>query len=266
MNKKIKTYWDLPDKEKEKFLSTAYNKKKMSWISIAKDLSTYPNKIRREAKRLGIESRDKSSAQRVALKEGRSEHPTEGTERSEETRIKISDSQGKIWDSLTEREKAQRSLTAKEVWHRKTEAEKQDIISKGSDAIRKASKEGSKLEKFIFSELTKRNYKVQFHKEHWLKNQKLETDLFVEDLRTVIEVDGPSHFEPVWGEENLKKNQRSDLEKTGLVLAQGLVLIRIKQTKRISDRYLRSVLEKLLEVINSIEEKFPKENKRYIEI
>ena len=82
----------------------------------------------------------------------------------------------------------------------------------------------------------------------------------------MIEVDGPSHFEPVWGEENLKKNQRSELEKTGLVLEQGLVLIRIKQTKRISDRYLRSVIEKLLEVINSIEEKFPKENKRYIEI
>ena len=157
-------------------------------------------------------------------------------------------------------------MTAKEVWDRKTEAEKQDIISKGSEAIRKASKEGSKLEKFILSELTKRNHKVQFHKEHWLKNQNLETDLFVEDLRTVIEVDGPSHFEPVWGEENLKKNQRSDLEKTGLVLAQGLVLIRIKQTKRISNRYLRSVLEKLLEVIGNIEEKFPEENKRYIEI
>jgi very-short-patch-repair endonuclease len=252
MNKKNKTYWDLPDKEKEKFLSTAYNKKKMSWISIAKELSTYPNKVRR--------------AQRVALKQGRSEHPTEGTERSEATKIKISDSQGKIWDSLTEREKAKRSLIAKEVWDRKTEAEKQDIISKGSEAIRKASKEGSKLEKFILRELTKRNYRVQFHKEHWLKNQNLETDLFVEDLRTVIEVDGPSHFEPVWGEENLKKNQRSDLEKTGLVLAQGLVLIRIKQTKRISNRYLRSVLERLLEVISSIEEKFPEENKRYIEI
>ena len=108
MNKKNKTYWDLPDKEKEKFLSTAYNKKKMSWISIAKELSTYPNKVRREARRLGIESRDKSSAQRVALKEGRSEHPTEGTERSEATKIKISDSQGKVWDSLTEREKGKK--------------------------------------------------------------------------------------------------------------------------------------------------------------
>ena len=263
---KNKNYWNLPDEERKKFLSKAYYDKNMSWIAISEELSTYPNKVRREAKRLGIESRDKSGAQKVALKEGRSEHPTQGTERSDDTKLKISDSQGKIWDNLTDSERAKRALVAKESWDRKSDSEKKDIISKGSSAIRKASKEGSKLEKFILNELTKRNYRVQFHKEHWLKNQKLETDLFIEDLRTVIEVDGPSHFEPVWGEENLKKNQRSDLEKTGLVLEQGLVLIRIRQTKRISNRYLRSVLVKLLEVINQIKEKFPKENKRYIEL
>jgi hypothetical protein len=49
-------------------------------------------------------------------------------------------------------------------------------------------------------------------------------------------------------------------------LEQGLVLIRIKQTKRISNRYMRTVLNELLEVIDRIEKKFPEENKRYIEI
>lgn len=263
---KAEKYWNLTDSQRKAFLTEAYHNKNMSWIAISKQLSTYPNKIRREAKRLGIESRDKSEAQREALKQGRSHHPTKGTERTEETKLKISDSQGKVWDNLSDKERAKRSIVAKECWDKRSEKEKRDIISKGSEAIRKASREGSKLEKFILSELTKRNYKVQFHKEHWLKNQKLETDLFIEDLRVVIEVDGPSHFEPVWGEENLKKNQRSDLEKTGLVLAQGLVLVRIKQTKRISNRYLREVLEKLLEVIDKVEEKFPEENKRYIEI
>jgi very-short-patch-repair endonuclease len=266
MIKKNELYWRLSDKERKIFLLDAYHEKKMSWLSISKELSTYPNKVRREAKRLGIQSRDKSSAQREALNQGRSEHPTEGRERSEETKLKISNSQGRVWDELTDQERSQRSAVARESWDKKSEEEKRNIISKGSDAIRKASKEGSKLEKFILGELTKRNYRVQFHKEHWLKNQKLETDLFIEDLRTAIEIDGPSHFEPVWGEENLRRNQRSDLEKTGLILEQGLVLIRIRQRKRISNRYLRSVLEELLKVINKIEEKFPKENKRYIEI
>ena len=259
-------YQNLTDTQKKAYLKKSYYDKNMSWIAISKELSTYPNKVRREAKRLGIDSRDKSQAQKVALEQGRSEHPTEGTNRSEETRIKISDGQGKVWDNLSDKERAKRSKLGRESWDKKTDAQKKDIIAKGSDAIRRASREGSKLEKFILNELTKRKYKVQFHREQWLKNQNLETDLFIEDLRTVIEVDGPSHFEPVWGEENLIKNQRSDLEKTGLVLEQGLVLIRIKQTKRISNRYMRTVLNELLEVIDRIEKKFPEENKRYIEI
>ena len=46
-----------------------------------------------------------------------------------------------------------------------------------------------------------------------MRNNRLEIDLYVTDLQTAIEVDGPSHFEPVWGEENLIKNQRSDKQK-----------------------------------------------------
>jgi hypothetical protein len=70
----------------------------------------------------------------------------------------------------------------------------------------------------------------------------------------------------VWGEGNLAKNVKSDMEKTGLILDQGLVLIRIKQSKRISQRYLRSVLEDLLKVLSEIKRKFPRKSKRYIEI
>ena len=82
----------------------------------------------------------------------------------------------------------------------------------------------------------------------------------------MIEVDGPSHFSPIWGEENLLKNQRSDLEKTALILEQGMVLIRIKQTKRSSNRYFREILSSLIEVLDRIEDKFPKESQRYIEL
>ena len=53
-----------------------------------------------------------------------------------------------------------------------------------------------------------KGFKVEFHKEHWLQNHRLQLDLFIPDLRTVVEVDGPSHFKPVWGMENLIKNQK----------------------------------------------------------
>ena len=75
---KFKDYWNLQDSEKLFLLKEAYSNEKMSWIQIANALGTYPNKIRREAKRLGIQSRTKSTAQKEALKSGRSLHPTEG--------------------------------------------------------------------------------------------------------------------------------------------------------------------------------------------
>jgi len=266
MKNKLSDYWNLKDSQKRSVLKEAYNKKKMSWIEIADILDTYPNKIRREAKRLGIQSRNKSTAQKTALKAGRAVHPTLGKELTEDTKLKISNSQGSIWDSLSDKERAERSEIGKRSWDKKTEKEKNEVIRKGGEAIREASRTGSKLERFLLEELTKRNYRVQFHKEHWLKNQKLETDLFIEELRTAIEVDGPSHFSPVWGEQNLIKNRQSDLEKTGLILGQGLVLVRVKQTKRISQRYLRAVLNDLLVVLDQISEQFPQENKRYIEL
>ena len=87
---------------------------------------------------------------------------------------------------MSEEERIARSQIGKQSWDKKTEAEKRDLIQKGSNAIRQAAKKGSKLERFLLEELSRRKYRVQFHKEHWLKNQNLETDLFIEDLNTVI--------------------------------------------------------------------------------
>ena len=109
MKNKFSKYWSLQDQERASLLQDAYNNKKMSWIQIATELNTYPNKIRREAKRLGIQSRTKSVAQKEALKEGRSLHPTKGKKLHENTKLKISESQGLIWDSLSIEERSKRS-------------------------------------------------------------------------------------------------------------------------------------------------------------
>ena len=85
-------------------------------------------------------------------------------------------------------------------------------------------------------------------------------------ISMVMEVDGPSHFEPVWGEENLERNKRSDRQKTGLIISEGMVLIRIKQDKRSSQRYFRRVLEQVVQELEKITKEFPKEDQRYIEI
>jgi len=79
-------YFSLSDQKKKNFLEEAYLTKEMSWISIAKLVGTYANKVRRDALKLGISSRDKGDAQKKALRHGRSQHPTEGNFRTLETK------------------------------------------------------------------------------------------------------------------------------------------------------------------------------------
>ena len=66
--------------------------------------------------------------------------------------------------------------------------------------------------------------------------------------------------------EQLIKNQKADRQKTGLILAQGLVLVRVKMEKKFSQRYSRQTLSKLLEILSQIKKQYPQEDERYFEI
>ena len=266
IEKNATKYFDLTELEKTNFLEAAYINEGLSFGVIATMVGTYANKIRRDTIRLGIDPRGKSDAAKLALESGRSAHPTEGIGHNEDTKIKISKSQGKVWDSLDEEAREERSKIGKASWDKKTPEEQDKFRRMGGDAIRETSRNGSRMELFIFNELVRMNYRVQLHKRSWLQNLKLETDLFIEDLLTVIEIDGPSHHLPVWGEEALEKKQNADRQKDGLVLREGLVMIRIKQRKRISQLYMREVLANLLEKLDEIKQSFPTEDKRYIEL
>lgn len=71
------------------YYQVEYVDKQRSIHDIAKEHKTYPNKIRREILDSGYVLRDKSEAQKAALKSGRHKHPTKGKERPLETRLKI---------------------------------------------------------------------------------------------------------------------------------------------------------------------------------
>ena len=99
-----------------------------------------------------------------------------------------------------------------------------------------------------------------------MQNQNLQVDLYLPQYSAAIEVDGPSHFKPVWGQDNLDKNIKADQQKTGLILQSNLVMIRIKQNQSLTQRYMRNTLKKLLTLLNNIKQHYPKENERYFEI
>lgn len=260
----MKDFFQKTDEERFSFYKKNYSNDNLSWAEIASKINTYPNKARRDAQRLGIISRDKSEAQKLALSEGRHSHPTKGQKRSYETKLKISESQGKVWDELSEQEREYRSNIGCDAWNKKSEYDKTIFFKKSAQAIQRASKNGSKMENVIFNKLLEEGYRVEKHKEHILQNEKFHIDLYVTNLKVAIEVDGPMHFEPVFGEQKLQKRQAADSQKNGLILNSGMKLIRVKLLKRDSERYVREVENKIVNIIKEIENNTTAE--RYFEI
>ena len=108
------------------------------------------------------------------------------------------------------------------------------------------------LEKFILNSLLSDGYKVIFHQEQTLSNTKLQIDIMIPSINTAIEIDGPSHFLPVWGDEALERNVKYDQKKEGLIIGKGLYLIRIQQTKDFSKTRALLVYDKLKNALEQI--------------
>tara|TARA_Y100000593_G_scaffold8346_1_gene15440 strand:- start:43298 stop:44086 length:789 start_codon:yes stop_codon:yes gene_type:complete len=251
----------------KEYIIEQYTIQNKSTYEIAQDLKTYPNKIRRALNTLGVTLRDKSKAQTVAIQSGRHEHPTKGKKRTEAEKVAISNGMANYWDEMEDKERERRSQLSKKQWREMSDEDKANLRKLAAEAVRKASKEGSKIEKFIHEGLTKAGYEVIFHKRGLVANDKLEVDLFVPSLKTAIEIDGPAHFLPIWGEESLQRNIRSDAQKAGLLINRGFVILRVKNIIRnLSQKNMRDTLNGIIVELEKIEKKFPPVSKRLIEI
>jgi very-short-patch-repair endonuclease len=216
---------------------------------------------------LGVSLRDKSKAQTIAIESGRHEHPTKGKKRTESEKVAISNGMATYWDEMEDKERKRRSKISKKQWEAMSEEDKANLRKLAAEAVRKASKEGSKIEKFIYEGLTKIGYDVIFHKRGLIANDKMEVDLFVPSLKTAIEIDGPAHFLPIWGEENLQRHIRSDAQKAGLLINRGFVVLRVKNIIRnLSQKNMREALSVIVAQLLEIEKSFPPITNRLIEI
>lgn len=251
----------------ELHIVSLYEKEGKSTYEIAEAVGTYPNKIRRILKKHGVAMKTRSQAQKNALHEGRATHPTDGKIRTKKERLKISASVHNYWEKMGDKERKRRVDGARKRWNALSEAERERISKMAIQAIQLAGKEGSKLEKFLRQELSNAGYYPQFHRKDLIPNENLEIDLYLPDLKTIIEVDGPSHFLPIWGASRLQKQIKADSQKTGLILGKGYVIIRIKSMGEfVSLSKKEGLLVKLFAHLKAIDSKFPPQSKRYIEI
>jgi very-short-patch-repair endonuclease len=238
-----------------------------STYQIADIMNTYPNKIRRILIKNNVEIKDKSEAQKNALKSGVAKIPTLGRQRTKEEKLKISVGLTKKWQEITDKEYERRVEVAKKRWKDMSESDKRNMVSSAIKSIQLAGKEGSKLEKFLYIEITGAGFKIEQHKKNLIPNQNLEIDLYFPSLKTIIEIDGPSHFLPIWGDEKLQKQIKADSHKTGLILSKGFVIIRVKNLKdTLSLNEQEQLKNKLINMLQTIQDNFPKDHERYIEI
>lgn len=246
-----------------------------SSYEIAESLNTYSTKVLRSLKFLGkllhdneeYFKRNYSEAQKLALEKGRSKHPTEGKKLDNVHKQKIGESRSKAYHNLTNEEKQKISEMSKKNWDALGRAKQEEIRGLAMESVRYASKHGSKTERHLNNGLSKAGYAVEFHKTDLVFGTTLEVDLFLPEVKTAIEIDGPGHFLPIWGEEKLTKQQIADTAKQGILINSGYVIIRIRQIdKSISLTKMNHLLELILTEIESIRKKFPSSKRRLIEI
>ena len=257
---------DFARRNKDKILKL--HKEGCSSYEIAEKLGTYSNKILRSLRFLGEEARSSSEAQKLAIERGRSKMPVEkGDKLSEAHKLALSEGRARAWESVSDEERERLSQISKNQWAAMSDEDKFELRSLAAQAVREASKEGSKAERYLRDELRSLGWDVRFHERNLIPDNKLEVDLFIADIKTAIEIDGPSHFLPIWGEEKLQRHQAADAKKAGLLINEGYVLVRVKQiTKSLSKKKLRDVLSSVVEVLDQIKEEFPAKENRIIEI
>ena len=237
-----------------------------STYSIAKELGTYPKKIERILKKKGIERRSRSEAQRAAIETGRTEHPTKGRKRTEEEKVKISEGVYRNWKEMPEEQKVEISKKAKERWDDIPADKRREMMEKAGQALHKTCSEGSKAERYIYDRLQEKGVDVAMHKKNLIQG-KFQIDLFLPSLKTIIEIDGPQHFLPLFGEKKLRDTIKLDSIKSGALLSKGYCVIRVKyMLKRLSQKSARDLWDMIEKEIDKIQSRFPAKKDRFIEL
>jgi very-short-patch-repair endonuclease len=249
-----------------------YEVENKSWAEIAEYYNTYANKILRFVQKNSDEEntivqKTRSEVQSQSLKKGRRKHPTQGKKRPEEVKRAIGTKQSKNWTNLSNDEKERRSEMARDAWDSKTDEEKENMRQAAIQGVLKASKEGSKFEIFVQENLLKDGYTVEPHKEDLIAIEKLHIDAFLPDYGIAIEIDGPAHFLPIWGDEKLHNHEKKDLHKNSILLRSGFTVLRVKcMTKNVSKTKMIEAYEKIKKEIEDIKNNPKQKHNELIEI
>lgn len=186
--------------------------------------------LSRFMKKHGIITRSKAQAQKNYLKEN--DHQMQGRKHTDETKKKISLGLGEFWDGLSddERDEVKRKIGSawKRKWEAMSEQDRQIMMEGLSSKAKQAQGKGSRLERFIAEELRNRGYHVEERSTNYTAGKDFEVDLALPNEMIAIEVDGPTHFLPIYTNEHLEQQQARDARKDDMINAIGYSVLRVR--------------------------------------
>lgn len=210
----------------EKNIKELYEKG-YSTLEIAENLNISQSKALRTLKKMGVKLRSRSEAAKISLERGVSVSPTKGKKHTQEARERMSKAREEAWVRGGEKAREEMSEMARERWKNKPIEEIAQMRSNAGRALQEAARKGSAAEKFLVDKLRANGYAVEHHNKNIVIGE-YEIDIFLPDEKVIIEIDGPHHFLPIYGEERLLKSQEYDLTKNGALISKGFTVIRIK--------------------------------------
>lgn len=223
---------------------------KLSLRAIAKQLGTYPTKILRFCNKHGIPTMTGSESLKEGYASKRITNANKGKELSEERKRQISEHMHTAWSGLSDEERSERANVHREAFLKRSD--KDSFSLRGSQAIRRAAIEGSKLEKYLIEVFNRENIQYIHHYKGLFGGTKLEADFFLPGLGIVVEVDGPSHFTSNLSDDTLHKQQQADNKKNGLVIAAGASIVRIQHFRTLYQRDFRIIEQELLAILPTL--------------
>lgn len=195
---------------------------------VVKFALSYPNVVYRALRHHGLPRKHRSTAQSDYLRKNPEKHPTAGKERTLDEKKRIGLSMHHYWKDISEDTFQARIDKSREMWYNIPEATRKRWLDKSHASLRESAKSGSKFEKYLLAALLANNFKVQPHKKFLFENSEMSVDAFLPLEGICVEVNGVSHYLPVWGEEALEKTIQRDLLKTQQLLAEGYSVVIIQ--------------------------------------
>lgn len=202
----------------------------LSMRAVAIKLGVPLASLSRFMKKYGIISRDKAEAQKNYLKDHT--HQMSGKKHSDTTKQKISKGLGEFWDKLSEEDKEELKRKIGSAWRRKwqhmSDNDRRSMMESLSNKAKEMQGKGSRFERYVAEELRKRGYLVEERSTNYTAGKQFEIDIALPKERIMIEIDGPTHFLPIHGEDHLKEQQERDARKDELVNGANMNMLRIR--------------------------------------